>query len=239
MGAPGALGRCGRRWFGDLVGNDYPDQDSAEQAAVAELQRHRRRLLVPSNEVGGIVRTEPVIFRSADGAIQLEVVRVFSTAVQLQFRVIARATSSEPRRAPLALSMGTGDDVLWVGVQLPDGRRATNAGVMLPGEDVEPDVPVLARTEAHGHATVASISYLLTPLPPPGPLTVVLAWLALGIQECTAVINGDDLAAAAASVVALWPLPAQEDSFRRHQTQPQPPPGSWFAVNPPAGSPAD
>ena len=48
-------------------------------------------------------------------------------------------------------------------------------------------------------------AHWLTPLPPPGDLTVLFCWPYRGMPETRLVIPAADLARAAARVVELWP----------------------------------
>jgi len=208
------------------------------------LRRQRQRMSVPRNEAGGVVFVEPVVFRSAKCALQLETTRVFSTGVQFQFRVLVRQqTARQPGQAPTApsmLGMGRtgGDDALWVGVKLADGRKATNAGGRPPSVELPEDAVTLSRTGGQSSGNSASLSYFLTPAPPPGPVTLILAWPAFDIEESTLVIPADELAAAATRRVTLWPEQPEDERFNPPRP-PRPPMGGWFEQNPPAGSSSD
>ncbi len=45
----------------------------------------------------------------------------------------------------------------------------------------------------------------MTPLPPPGPLLIVLRWLELGIEETVTELDGTAIAAAGHAAEVLWP----------------------------------
>lgn len=209
----------------------------------------QRMLSVPGNEAGGVVLVEPAVFRSTECALQLESTRVFSTGVQFQFRVVVRQQAAryrywtgQPDQAPTApsmLGMGhDGDDALWVGVKLADGRKATNAGGRPPGVELREGDVTLARIGGQISGGSALLTYFLTPTAPPGPVTLILAWPAFDIRESTLVIPGDELAAAAIRRVTLWPE-QPEDGRIKPTRPPRPPLGGWFEQNPPAGSPSD
>lgn len=207
------------------------------------LRRQRQRMSVPQNEAGGVVFVEPVVFRSAECALQLETTRVFSTGVQFQFRVLVRKqTAQQPGQAPTVppmLGMGrAGDDALWVGVKLADGRKATNAGGRPPSVELPEDAVTLFRTGGQSSGNSALLSYFLTPAPPPGSVTLVLAWPTFDIEESALVIPADELAAAATRRVTLWPEQPEDERFNPPRP-PRPPMGGWFEQNPPAGSSSD
>jgi len=216
--------------------------ESPEELAALRF-RQRQRMSVPKNEAGGVVFVEPAVFRSAECALQLELTRVFSTGVQFQFRVVVRQQPArQPGPAPTAppmLGMGhTGDDALWVGVKLADGRKATNAGGRPPSVELREDDVTLARIGGQIGGNSALLTYFLTPTPPPGPVTLILAWPTFDIEESTLVIPGNELAAAAGRKVTLWP--EQPEDERIKPTRPaRPPLGGWFEQNPPGGSSSD
>jgi len=220
-----------------------PRGDESPEELAALRRQWQRMLSVPKNEAGGVVFVEPAVFRSAECALQLELTRVFSTGVQFQFRVVVR---QQPARqlgqaptAPPMLGMGhTGDDALWVGVKLADGRKATNAGGRPPGVELREDDVTLARIGGQIGGNSALLTYFLTPTPPPGPVTLILAWPTFDIEESTLVIPGNELAAAAGRRVTLWP--EQPEDERIKPTRPaRPPLGGWFEQNPPGGSSSD
>lgn len=203
------------------------------------MRRQRQRMLIPRNEAGGVVALQPTVFRSAQWVLPLQAVRVFSTGVQLQFSMVTRdqgRQESAGGRAPwdeALLGMShLGDDALWVGVELADGRTAT-AGGRPPGLDVPADVVTLARTGGRSTDKTASLEYVLAPSLPPGPLRMVVAWPAFGIRESTIVIAGEEMAAAAARTVTLWPAELEDERFKPPRP-PQPPTGGWFERNPPS-----
>ena len=212
-------------------GDETPEQ-------LAALRRQRQRMLLPGNEMGGVVTITPEVFRSAECAVQLAVTRVFSTGVQFQFGVVVRQQSPrQPGQRPTLppiLGLGrSGDDALWVGVELADGRKATNAGGQPPSVDLPPDAVTLTRTKGTSDGNAAALTYFLSPAPPPGALTVVLAWPVFGVGESKMVIPGDELAAAATRIVTLWPEQPEDERFNAVRP-PQPPSGGWFEQNPSA-----
>jgi hypothetical protein len=71
------------------------------------------------------------------------------------------------------------------------------------------------------------LPYLLTPLPPPGPLRLVTAWPVQGVPETGVEVHLGDVADTAAQVRRLWEVQPEEPIV-----PPSPPPfepGGWFA----------
>ncbi len=219
------------RWLPILMWLSGRGEETPEE--LAAQRRQRRRMRLPTNEMGGVVATDSPVLRSADYAVHLETARMFSTGLQLQFRVVTRKSPEDARGAMSLMGMSRDrDDRLWLGVKLADGRKATTIGGGPPAAGLDAAAFSLARVDGHGSKLSASVSFFLTPLPPPGPVTVVLAWPAFGIAESTVVLTGDAIVAAAERVVILWPEQEEEDGWARRRP-PTPPPGGWFEQNPP------
>jgi hypothetical protein len=79
----------------------------------------------------------------------------------------------------------------------------------------------------------------LTPLPPPGDLTIVIAWPARDITESHTVIPAEAIAQGAANKVELWPWQGPEEHEPLEMPELTLPEGGWFAQHvtqsPPAG----
>src|SRR5579884_2314559 len=79
---------------------------------------------------------------------------------------------------------GIPDDVLRIGVQFSDGRKATNTGGFPhfpPDFENPPDAPVMRGGGGGGGDRRWHQSEWVWPLPPPGPLAFVCQWPAAGI----------------------------------------------------------
>jgi hypothetical protein len=70
--------------------------------------------------------------------------------------------------------------------------------------------------------------YWVTPLPPPGPLTFVCAWPAVGITETRTTLDAAPIAQAATLAQVLWPWqPEGPQPFL--PPDPPAPSSGWFA----------
>jgi len=122
------------------------------------------------------------------------------------------------------------EDRLLLGIEYPDGRRAstrTDMRMRGPGAMTDREQLVLVQQGGGGGAHSVDQSYWVAPLPPDGPVTVVLAWPGFGMPESRTTLDGAAILAAASHSQRLWPpQPATES--------PEPPPvarpsSGWFA----------
>jgi hypothetical protein len=113
---------------------------------------------------------------------------------------------------------------LLLGVELADGRRGSNIHGRGQSEDV-----VFHQGGGGGGELSVDQSWWLYPLPPDGPLRVVLSCAALGIGESSVELDGTAIRRAAADVVELWPWTAPDHGERPPPPPPDLPAGSWFA----------
>ncbi|HJQ73889.1 MAG TPA: hypothetical protein VJ814_03310, partial [Gaiellaceae bacterium] len=105
---------------------------------------------------------------------------------------------------------GLEPEVLRLGVQFSDGRKATNVdGRMpfgMPGEpDEPPEGPVLFPRGGGGGDGRWQQGFWVWPLPPAGPLAFVCEWPAAGIPETRNEIDAALVRDAAADAAVLWP----------------------------------
>ncbi len=95
---------------------------------------------------------------------------------------------------------------LRVGVLFADGRRAASNQRRHYFSELDPDKEVvLLSGSGGGGGTSWNMSYWIHPLPPEGPVTIVMSWLAEGITEARHEIDGAAVVAAAGQAVQLWP----------------------------------
>jgi hypothetical protein len=110
-----------------------------------------------------------------------------------------------------------------LGIEFSDGQRVTN--LRSDADDV-----VFHERGGGGGDTSMDQSWWLSPLPPDGPLQIVVRCDPLGLPETVTSLDGTAVRAAAADVVELWPW-EPPPAFRTPPPPPPPelPPDSWFA----------
>jgi hypothetical protein len=91
--------------------------------------------------------------------------------------------------------------------------------------------PSLIQGGGGGGDRAYDFAYWLTPMPPPGDLTIVVAWPTRGIEESSFVLPADAVARGVANVIELWPRPPLDDDDDEPVLPPKPvlPEGGWFA----------
>jgi hypothetical protein len=187
-----------------------------------------RRMSAPDNEIPELLPVNSLLARGADVALALVGVHVYTTGLTfgLCMRVHPDAATRRGAQAVWPHHHMWHDDLL-VGVELADGRRATAGGLgrpRLPGPDV-----VLHQAGGGGGDTRYDQSYWLHPLPPEGPLRVVVRCDQLGIPETVTELDGTAIRRAAERVVELWPWAPPRHDEPEPPPPPDVPPGSWFS----------
>ncbi len=184
-----------------------------------------RRVQAPENEIPVALPQNLLLARTDDVAVALIGLQVHTTGVA--FELTVRMRPSARQRFSRSL-----DELVWrhgpdgsrflLGVEFADGRRASS----LLGVDGG-DVVFHPGGGSGGSATVEQ-SWWLSPLPPEGPLRVVVRCAELGIPEASVVLDGTAIRRAADDVMTLWPW---EPAPIRHEPPPPPdlPGDSWFA----------
>lgn len=185
-----------------------------------------RRMSEPENEVPVAVPLNTVLARTDDAAIALTGLQVYSTGVSFQLAVRVRFPLEPAHRGLSELVFDHGfptADRLLLGVELADGRTASN----VMGRPGRGDVVFHPGGGGGGQLSVDQ-SWWLSPLPPDGPLRLVISCAALGLPESSTVLDGSLIRRAAADVLTLWPWSAP-DHDRPPPPAPDLPADSWFA----------
>ena len=196
---------------------DWPDAEPDDETL--------RRTRVPENELPVTLPDLVLLARTDDTVVALRGMHVYSTGLAFDLSVRIRPGSlSGTELHDVLWRPGPGAPPLLLGLELADGTRVDNVGE--PGRDGD-----VVFTQGSGTGSEYSVdhSWWLSPLPPAGPLTVVVRCPELGLPETSTLLDGTAIRAAADRVVALWPW---EPPRRRPHRSPSPqviPEDSWFA----------
>jgi hypothetical protein len=192
-----------------------------------------RRYQAPENEVPAVLPISTVLARTDGSAIVLTGVEVFSTGVA--FTVILRCRpdalpADEVDLGQLMWRRGPGSEAeLLVGVEFADGRRTSSLSGRDPfGAPVAPETLVLTRGRGTGDQLSVEQEWWLTPLPPAGPLRLVVRCGLFGLPEASVELDGAAIRAAAEDVVVLWPWAPPRREAEAEPPALHLPADSWF-----------
>ena len=184
-----------------------------------------RRVQPPEHEIPVALPQNVLLARTDDVAVALLGLQVSSTGVSFHLTVRARAAAlrrADCRLTELVWDHGPRRGRFLLGVEFSDGRR----GSSLP---VGSDEGVLLHSRGGGGGeTSIDQKWWLSPLPPEGPLRVVVRCPELGIGETSVELDGTAIRRAAEHVVELWPW-EPEPPHREPPPPPDLPDDSWFA----------
>jgi len=215
---------------------------AGERPSAEQLEQWRSRMTPPEHEFPAGVGLTVLLGRSDDAAVGLTHVEVFSTGFRFTLAVRVRQPRPQLVRGGLHMLISSRihpgvdvplEDRLLLGIEYPDGRRAstlTDPRTHRPGAPADPDQLVLVQQGAGGGERSVDQSYWVAPLPPEGLVTVVVAWPGFGIQESRTTLDGAVIRAAAAHSQPLWPpQPVSEPAERPAPPRPS---SGWFAEPP-------
>lgn len=214
-----------------------PSESRDERTDPALMRERMKRWSPPVNELPLPVVLPTVVFRSDRFAVGLSG-EVYSTGLSLSLSLRQASHGRDDRRLFQRIGPRTSlpaDEQLFVGVELADGRRVVLADPVSPREADEgpQDTLLMQRAGQPLGDTAFTMLLWLTPVPPPGPTTLVVRCPAVGLPETAVKWDGAPIAEAAASIVPLWPTPEPPAAPR---TPPRPTDG-WFAASRPAPAP--
>lgn len=183
----------------------------------------------PESVLGVPVAQSRILARTESVTIALADVVAYPTGCTFELRLAGRRTNQtedewwdlnavffEHRRpiSPRGLASGALPvELLRVGVEFADGRKATNVGGWPPWDlTTPPDPPVLVEAGGGGGSggddrIVTSREFWLWPLPPAERFALVIEWPFAGVPLTRAELDGAAIVAAAEHAEPLWPKP--------------------------------
>jgi hypothetical protein len=174
----------------------------------------------PDATVGRALALNLVLGRSGKAALWIPSLGVYPDGFELSVEIRHRLDEDElehpffmhlhlhrRRRRPPGEQLDP--ELVRLGIEFADGRRATNLDermpFALPGEPDEPPTgPVLAVAGGGGGGGRWHANFWVWPLPPEGPLAFVCEWPVAGIPETRREIDSAPIRDAAAAAVVLW-----------------------------------
>jgi hypothetical protein len=189
-----------------------------------ERVQRLRALMGPANEVPVTLPWSAVLARTADLAVLLVGARLYTTGIQLDVSIRGRGDAVLDLHPGAIGRPDAKGDVLCIGVAGANGFAATNVRGGRPSDN-EPTLTPGGGASTYG---MVSVPYMLHPLPPVGPVTVVCAWPVHGLDETRVEFDGSSLLEMVEQVEILWP---EDDDAAWPPSPPKPklPAGGWFA----------
>lgn len=160
--------------------------------------------------LGGVVPFQVLLARTEQVAVVAEHFVAYPSGLSFSLTILSRDV------VPPEMRLGWPRvEMVRLGVQFSDGRKATNVGAAAgfgcpKDEQGIPTVPVLLARGGSGHDRRWELEHWLWPLPPPGPLGLVIEWPMVGIAETRHQVDAAPILEAAGRAVTLW------DSARAH-----------------------
>ncbi|WP_405180974.1 hypothetical protein OG225_07230 [Nocardia sp. NBC_01377] len=188
------------------------------------IPEHRTQLR-PTNEIPTAVAVQAILLRTDDIAVAIAGARAYRHGVELHFQLHVRPGARCTALGAFAGYPGGTKDQFLIGLEFADGRTVTN----WPGDPTDPDTPTLMASASGGSTLLATANYYLTPLPPPGRLSVIGAWPARQIAEHRIELDTDAIRQGAATSTVLWPQQPDTPSTPLPTIPPAIEPDGWFA----------
>jgi hypothetical protein len=145
---------------------------------------------------------------SSSAVIDLDALQCWPDGVGISLRALYRFARGLPG-VPPGLRPPRRDG-LHVGVALADGRHATyvdggRRSARIDRQRDEDEPVLLMSTGSMWGRFHRLLELYMAPLPPEGPLTLVVQWLEHEIEETHTELDGSAIRAAAATVTDVWP----------------------------------
>jgi hypothetical protein len=135
----------------------------------------------PRGELPGVVPLTLLLARTERIAVCVAGLQAYTTGFLLDLLTLTAEEDEELDPGLFAHPRGRRAQALRFGVELSDGRRATNVGPPLGGLSGRPDGPVLCPRGGGGGGGQWRQEMWVWPLPPPGPLACVCEWPEVGV----------------------------------------------------------
>ncbi|MFE0027002.1 hypothetical protein [Amycolatopsis sp. NPDC059021] len=144
--------------------------------------------------------------RSERTVVALRGVEVWPEAATLCLSVYSRDSllADAPRGTLIDHRRVPDYNALLIGVLFADGSRASSETISVPSA-TEPEAPVLRAQGRGGSAFHFDHEVFVWPLPPPGPMKLIVQWLDRGIRETQTRLDGGAIRGAAPEAGELWP----------------------------------
>jgi hypothetical protein len=191
-------------FFGEYLDKKVPHPPARTGPGISrtDISRDGQAEVLP-----GLLPWSGVLGRSESACVALTGVRCWPEFAQLSLTSYHRSGKTS-RMLTMPRFHEDAKEILRFGVLFADGRRATNLDQLAwnDGATRNPpaDHPVLFPASGSGWAGRTEIGVSLFPLPPAGPVTLIVEWPAEGIPESRTEFDGAEVRAAAERAERIW-----------------------------------
>lgn len=161
--------------------------------------------------IPGSVPADLLLARTDQVAVAVGSVRAYPNGFEFTVHVRMRRVDPEigPYGDPFSLhghSRGarSQDNALRLGVLYADGRRTATTSSWVLRDESDENL-VLSQQGGGGGGRCWDQDFWLYPLPPDGPVTLIVSWLEHDVTETRVGLDGAAIRAAAGRAVTLWP----------------------------------
>ena len=174
----------------------------------------RRPWMRPETMIPGSVPAEAVLVRTETVAVAVGSLRAYPSGFEFTVHVRQRGEDEDYMhgladpfgRHPRSRGTTEPDESLRLGLLYADGRRvAIGGGHERYPDQVAPDELVILHGASSGSDRRWDGDFWVHPLPLDSPVTFVVSWLAKGVAEARAQVDGAAIRAAASRAIELWP----------------------------------
>jgi len=166
----------------------------------------------PEAAIGGVAPGELLLARSDDAAVAVSGFRAYPNGFEMTLSVLLRREDRwghgrvfhhlHERPEPDAELPA---EFLRFGVLFADGTSATNLGERHLPPEARVTAPLLMQQGGGGGGRRFDLRFWVWPLPPAGPMTLVVEWPWKGIAESRAEIDTQPIRDAAARTIQVFP----------------------------------
>ncbi|MEV6852104.1 hypothetical protein [Actinoplanes sp. NPDC051411] len=199
----------------EVMHMSHRSEPDRERPTDEMIRAWRERMEPPENELPAGAALTVLLGRTDDVAVGITQVDVFTTGFRFTLAVRVRRPLPALAHGGLHRLVGGGlrhgvevplERLLLLGIEYANGDRASTLRDPHVGPGDSDGRLVLRQGGGGGSDRTVDHTFWVSPLPPDGPVTFVMAWPAFGVTESRAVIDSAPIRAAAGRAVALWPL---------------------------------
>ncbi len=192
----------------------HRSEPDRERPTDEMIRAWHERMGPPENEFPAGAALTVLLGRTDDVAVGITQVDVFTTGFRFTLAVRLRRPLPELAHGGLHMLVSGGfrhgveiplERLLLFGIEYANGDRASTLRDPHVGPGDTDRRLVLRQGGGGGGDRTTDHTFWVSPLPPEGPVTFVMAWPAFGVTESRTVVDSAPIRAAAGQALTLWP----------------------------------